>query len=372
VDLVNLFTSWIVAARRLLTLVVVSCLAGLVAAGLVAPVVAGLGVGARDGAEAFTEMPEELEIQPLAERSRMTDADGNTLAVFFEENRIEVPLDKISQEMQDAILAIEDHRFYEHGPLDIQGASRAFVGNLQAGETTSGGSTLTQQYVKLLLLDQAESADERAETLADSGPQGYFRKLRELRVALGVEQRMTKDEILAAYLNIANFGGPSGRSNYGIEAAARYYFSTSAEELTLPQAAMLAGLVQRPSEYYPVDNPEAAIGRRNTVITRMAELGMISEHEASEARQADLGLDVTESPSGCISSWAPWFCDYAVNEILGMEGAGELAGIRTRGQGPLDDQLRCRQGDAQLQWHPGRLGVQAVRARCRAEPGAGA
>jgi hypothetical protein len=207
-----------------------------VAAGLVAPVVAGLGVGARDGAEAFTEMPEELEIQPLAERSRMTDADGNTLAVFFEENRIEVPLDKISQEMQDAILAIEDHRFYEHGPLDIQGASRAFVGNLQAGETTSGGSTLTQQYVKLLLLDQAESADERAETLADSGPQGYFRKLRELRVALGVEQRMTKDEILAAYLNIANFGGPSGRSNYGIEAAARYYFSTSAEELTLPQA----------------------------------------------------------------------------------------------------------------------------------------
>ena len=321
--LVSRITSWIVAARRLLALVAVSCLAGLVVAALVAPVVTGLGVGARDGADAFTEMPAEVEIEPLAGRSRMTDSDGNTLAVFFEENRVEVPLDKISHVMRDAILAIEDHRFYEHGPLDIQGASRAFVGNVQAGETTSGGSTLTQQYVKLLLLDQAESADQRAEVLADSGPQGYLRKLRELRVALGVEQRMTKDEILAGYLNIANFGGPPGRSNYGVEAAARYYFGTKAEDLTLTQAATLAGLVQRPSEYYPVDNPEAALGRRNTVITRMAELGMISEQDASEARQADLGLGVTQSPSGCVSSWAPWFCDYAVNEILRMEELGE-------------------------------------------------
>ncbi|HEX5995428.1 MAG TPA: transglycosylase domain-containing protein [Jiangellales bacterium] len=326
--LVKLITSWIVAARRVTALVAVSCLAGLVVAGLAAPVVTGLGVGARDGADAFTEMPAELNIEAPAERSRMTDADGDTLAVFFEENRIEVPLDKISHQMRDAILAIEDHRFYEHGPLDIQGASRAFVGNLQAGETTGGGSTLTQQYVKLLLLDQAESSAERAEVLADSGPQGYFRKLRELRAALGVEQRMTKDQILAAYLNIANFGGPPGRSNYGVEAAARYYFSTSAEELTLPQAATLAGLVQRPSEYYPVDNPEAAIGRRNIVITRMAELGMISETEASEARQADLGLDVSESPSGCISSWAPWFCDYAVHEVLRMEELGETPEAR--------------------------------------------
>ncbi|HEX6234730.1 MAG TPA: transglycosylase domain-containing protein [Jiangellaceae bacterium] len=321
--LLRLITSWIVAARRVIALVAVSGLAGLVVAGLAAPVVTGIGVGARDGAQAFTEMPAELEIPPLAERSRMTDNDGNTLAVFFEENRIEVPLDKISQQMQDAILAIEDHRFYEHGPLDVQGASRALVSNLQAGETTSGGSTLTQQYVKLMLLDQADSAEERTAALADSGPQGYFRKLRELRLALGVEQQMTKDEILQGYLNIANFGGPPGRSNYGVEAAARYYFDSKAKDLTLTQAATLAGLVQRPTEYNPEDNPEAAIGRRNTVITRMAELGMISEDEAKEARQADLGLDVDDSRSGCVSSWAPWFCDYAVNELLQMEELGE-------------------------------------------------
>ena len=321
--LVNLIVSWIVAARRLLALVAVSGLAGLVVAALVAPMVTGIGVSARDGAEAFTEMPAGLEISPLAERSRILDRDGKTLAVFFEENRVEVPLDKISPEMQNAILAIEDHRFYEHGPLDVQGASRAFVGNVQAGETTSGGSTLTQQYVKLLLLDRAESDAERADVLADAGAQGYFRKLRELRVALSVEQRLTKDEILAGYLNIANFGGPPGRANYGVEAAARHYFSTSAAKLTLTQAAMLAGLVQRPTEYDPVDNPEAAIGRRNTVITRMADLGMITQEEAKEARQADLGLDLKESRSGCVSSWAPWFCDYAVNEVLRMDELGD-------------------------------------------------
>ncbi len=315
--------SVIVAARRLLALVAVSGLAGLVVAAVVAPVVTGIGVGARDGARAFTEMPADLEIPPLAERSRMVDEDGDTLAVFFDENRIEVPLGDISEHMQNAVLAIEDHRFYQHGPMDIQGASRALIGNIRAGETTSGGSTLTQQYVKLLLLDEAESDTDRAQVLEDTGAQGYFRKLRELRIALGVEQKLTKDEILAGYLNISNFGGPPGRTNYGVEAAARYYFSTSAKDLTLTQAATLAGLVQRPTEYNPVDNPEAAVGRRNTVITRMAELGIIDQDEAKEARQADLGLDVNETNSGCVSSRSPWFCDYAVHEVLRMEELGD-------------------------------------------------
>src|SRR5690554_2279676 len=99
---------------------------------------------------------------------------------------------------------------------------------------------------------------------------------------------MTKDEILENYLNIANFGGPPGHANYGVEAAARYYFDTTAEDLTLAEAATLAGLIQRPSAYEPTDNPEEAIGRRNTVITRMAEERMITEEEAAEARQEDL------------------------------------------------------------------------------------
>jgi membrane peptidoglycan carboxypeptidase len=313
----------ITAAQRLLLVIGVSALAGLLVAGLLLPVAGSLGLGAREGADAFTDMPADLEIPTPAERSRMTDSDGRTMAVFYEENRTIVDLDDIAPVMQDAILAIEDHRFFERGPIDLQGTTRAFISNIEAGETVGGGSTLTQQYVKLVLLDQAETAEERAEALADSGPEGYLRKLRELRMALGVEEELTKEEILENYLNIANFGGPAGQSNYGIEAAARHYFSTSADELTLTQAATLAGLVQRPTAYEPTRNPEAAIGRRNAVITRMAELGVIDEDDASEARQADLELEITETRSGCVSSWAPWVCDYAINEVSQLEELGD-------------------------------------------------
>jgi membrane peptidoglycan carboxypeptidase len=313
----------IIATRRLLLLVGISGLAGILVAGLALPVAAGLGLTAQRGAEAFSDLPGELDAAPLAERSRVVDAEGRTLATFFEENRTYVPLEKIAPVMQQATLAIEDHRFYDHGPIDFRGTTRAFVSNVEAGETTSGGSTLTQQYVKLVLLDQAESAEERADVLADSGTDGYRRKLRELRMAATVEKENTKDAILEKYLNIANFGGPSGRANYGVEAAARYYFSTSAEDLSLNHAATLAGLYQRPSGYDPTRNPEAAIGRRNTVLTRMAELGMISHEEAAEARQADLDLEITEARSGCVSSWAAWFCDYVFAEIRQMEELGD-------------------------------------------------
>src|SRR5690606_21678815 len=279
---------------------------------------------------AFSEMDDDILVHELAERSRMTDADGRTLATFYEENRIYVPLDKIAPVMQDAMVAIEDHRFYEHGPIDIPGTTRAFITNMEAGETVSGGPSLTQQYVKLLLLDQAGTAEERAAVLADSGLEGHMRKLRELRMALNVEQDMTKEQILEQSLNIANYGGPAGRSNYGIEAAARYYFSTTAEELTLTQAATLAGLVQRPSAYDPTENPEAAIGRRNTVLTRMESIGMMTPGEAAKARQGDLGLEISESHSGCISAVAPWFCACAVAEIRELEELGDTPEERER------------------------------------------
>jgi membrane peptidoglycan carboxypeptidase len=321
--LTSLVARSVVAARRLVAVIGVSALAGVLLAGLALPLAGSVGLGAREGADAFTDLPSDLDIPPLAERSRMTDSSGRTLAVFYDENRTPVELDEVARVMQDAVLAIEDHRFYQRGPIDFQGTTRALIENIEAGETAAGGSTLTQQYVKMVLLDQAEGAEERAQVLADSGPEGYLRKLRELRMALAVEEQMTKDEILEGYLNIANFGGPAGRSNYGVEAAARYYFSTSAEDLTLTEAATLAGIVQRPSAYEPTSNPETAIGRRNTVITRMEELGMISPDEAAEARQANLGLDLNERRSGCVSSWAPWVCDYAVNEIMRMPELGD-------------------------------------------------
>lgn len=315
-------------APRLLLLVIVSGLAGVLVAGLALPIAGGLGLGAREGAESFAEMPADLEITPLAERSRMVDSEGNTLAVFYEQNRTPVELDDVAPVLRDAVLAIEDHRFYDRGPIDFQGTTRALLQNIEAGETVSGGSTLTQQYVKLVQLDQADSAGDRRDALVASGPAGYLRKLQELRLAMAVERRLPKDEILENYLNIANFGGPPGHANYGVEAAARYYFDTSAEDLTLTEAAMLAGLIQRPSEYDPTSNPEAAIGRRNTVLTRMAEVGAIGEAQAAEARKADLGLDLNETRSGCVASRAPWICDYALEELSRMEELGDSAGER--------------------------------------------
>ncbi|MGH8828810.1 MAG: transglycosylase domain-containing protein, partial [Jiangellaceae bacterium] len=134
--------------RRLFLVVGVSALGGVLLAGLALPVVASLGLGAREGADAFVEMPAELETPPLAQRSRITDASGATLATFYDQNRITVGLDQVAPVMKDAILAIEDDRFYERGPIDFQGTLRALLRNFESGETQGGGSTLTQQYVK--------------------------------------------------------------------------------------------------------------------------------------------------------------------------------------------------------------------------------
>jgi membrane peptidoglycan carboxypeptidase len=305
--------------RRIFLVIGVSALCGILIAGLALPVMGALGLGARESADWFRNMDLEFEAGELAETSRVRDADGRRLATFFDENRRYVDLEDISDNMIDAILAIEDDRFFERGPIDFQGTLRAAVRNVEAGSTQGGGSTLTQQYVKQVRLLQAESEEERLEVLASQGVEGYRRKLEELRMAISVEQEFTKEEILERYLNIAYFGNRA----YGVQAAARTYFSTSASDLTVEQAATLAGLVQSPNQYAPTENPEAALGRRNVVLGRMAETGRISDAEAAEARQTDLELDTTTTTNGCVSAWAGYFCDYVFNELLQMEELGE-------------------------------------------------
>ncbi len=302
------------ATRRLLLLVGISALAGVLVAGLALPIAGALGLAAKSSAETFQSLPDDLETQPLAQRSRVFDASGNLLATFFEQNRVDIPLASIAPVMQNALLASEDARFYKHGPIDLQGTSRAALRNFAADEITGGGSTLTQQYVKLVLVEQAKSAEERKKAQDDT----LDRKLRELRLAIAAERQFTKHEILERYFNIAYFG----QGAYGIEAAARHYFSVSAAELTLPQAALLAGLVQKPRAYDPEDNPEAAIGRRNVVLGRMADERMITDAEAAQARSSDLGLNVSETPNGCITAYAPFFCQYVEQELTLWEGLG--------------------------------------------------
>ena len=322
----------VAAVRRSLLLIGVSALAGVLVAGLALPVAASLGLAARESSQAFNDMPAELDVQPLAERSRIADASGKTLAYFYEENRRSITLDKIAPVMRNAVIAIEDHRFYEHGPIDLRGTARAFVNNLDAGEVTGGGSTLTQQYVKLVLFNQAKTPEERLDAIRSTGAQGYVRKLRELRLAAAVEDQLSKDEILERYLNIAFFGGGggSGGGAYGVAAAAQLFFGTTPDKLTLAQAALLAGLVQAPTEYNPIDNPEKAIGRRNQVVTRMAEEGMVTEEEARQVRQSELGLNVSRLTTTCLPSWAPFFCDYVVHEIKQMPELGETPDERER------------------------------------------
>ncbi|HEX6937389.1 MAG TPA: penicillin-binding protein [Actinomycetes bacterium] len=300
---------------RLLLFLGISALAGLLVAGLTLPLVGGVGLVARKSADGFHNLPGELEIPPLPERSRILSADGSLIATFYYENRVSVPLSEVAPVMRKAVIAIEDSRFYDHGGIDIRGTLRAFINN-QAGEDVQGGSTLTQQYVKQVLLEKAQNIDDpkkRAQEMRAATEQSYTRKLRELRYAVALEEKYTKKQILERYLNIAYFGAGA----YGVEAAAKRYFRTTARELTLSQAALLAGIVQQPTAYDPTRNPERAIARRNVVLTRMAETGLVDPSAVEAAKATPLDLNEQKRlGNGCNDSKVAFFCDYVLKTIL--------------------------------------------------------
>ena len=176
--------------------------------------------------------------------------NGKTLAYFYSENRIPVKLNKITPVMRQAQMAIEDHRFYEHGALDFKGTLRALIRN-STSDNTQGGSSMTQQYVKMVQIEACQARSDM-QCVKDAQAPTMERKIRELRYAIAMEKKFSKDEILERYLNIAYYG----EGAYGVEAAARHYFSTHADELTLAQAAMLAGLVQNPDTQQPGEQSE--------------------------------------------------------------------------------------------------------------------
>ncbi|WP_285584466.1 transglycosylase domain-containing protein, partial [Actinoallomurus iriomotensis] len=219
---------------KLLRLLGAAAFAGVLVGLLALPGVGSVGMAARDASDNFQNMPDDFSLSPPPERSTVYSADGQVLAVFYEHNRESVSLNQIAPVMQKAVVAIEDDRFYDHGPLDFKGSFRALVTNAQDGGIKQGGSTLTQQYVKNLLV---ENAKDDKEAQAAKAP-NFGRKLRELRYAVNVEKQLTKQQILEGYLNIAYFGSGA----YGVQAASQYYFSKNASELTLSEAALLAGV----------------------------------------------------------------------------------------------------------------------------------
>ncbi len=316
------------ASARLAAFVAVAGCMGVLVAGLAVPVAGLAWFTAGLGADAAENLALDLDTSPLRQRSELFDRDGHLIATFYEHNRVDVPLGQIAEEMQHAVIAIEDSRFYEHGGFDIQGTIRAFVSNRMSGRSRQGGSTITQQLVKMTLVEQADTAEQRRAATA----QTYARKLREVRYAKGLERAHDKQWILDRYLNAAYFGSGA----YGVEAAAERYFSRRAAHLSVRQAALLAGLVKNPNGVDPLRHPIRALRRRNVVIDRMATLGMITAQRAAHARSTGLGLKPTRHPHGCFSATAPFFCDYVREYLLhdaalGKTRAERLVRLRTGG-----------------------------------------
>ncbi len=282
---------------------------GFLSAGLFMPAVGALGGTVRTAVDLFESLPESFTSSPLSEQSVILAADGTKIATPYDENRVIVPLAEIAPIMRTAQVAIEDHRFYDHGGADLQGIMRAFISNRASGEVTGGGSTLTQQYVKITLQETALRSGNTAAAKAATA-QNYARKIQELKYAIQLEKTLTKDQILEGYLNLVYYGDRA----YGVEAAAQHYFGHGAKTLNLHEAAMLAGLTQNPGTTDPVNFPDKALARRNVVLDRMKELGLIKEAEWKAAKAIPLAsmLKVTPAKNSCQSSDYPYFCDYVL------------------------------------------------------------
>ncbi|QPK81403.1 penicillin-binding protein [Schaalia sp. ZJ405] len=305
----------------LLAFLSVSSLMGVLGAGLFAPLTGSAAITVKAMPSVFNELPHEINVTDPAEESLMLDATGAVIARFYDKQRIVVPSANISDSMKNAIIAIEDKRFKEHRGVDPQGILRALVNNL-GDSGTQGASTITQQFVRNSLQERGYLEGD-AEQVAAATEQTTQRKLREIKYALAIEQKMSKDDILTGYLNIA----PFGPITYGVEAAAQRYFSKHASDLTYIESALLAGLVQSPVEYDPLTYPEAAQERRNTVLEVMRDQEYITqeEYDAGIAVPVADMLKPTRTPEGCsgADSKLAYFCDYVVGQFLNDKAFGE-------------------------------------------------
>lgn len=287
---------------------------GVAVAAVVSPILA-LTAAALDRTQSLNAaVPAGLLQVRLPQTSTVLAADGSVIAHFYQENRTEVPLSRISPWLQKAVVAVEDSRFYQHGAIDPRGVVRALVHDASGG-SLEGGSTLTQQYVKNLLLEQAAQAgDPVAVQAAERAAVARTpaRKLRELRIAVALEGVLTKQQILQGYLNIVYFG----QGSYGAQAAAERYFATPAASLSPAQAALLAGLVQDPVGFDPTVRPAAARGRRDLVLHDMLTQGLLTAAQYAAARSTPVRVTGSPVPNGCTDARGDgFFCDYVIRTI---------------------------------------------------------
>lgn len=312
-----------------------SALAGVLVTVMVTPALAVTSMAASNTIGIFEGLPEYIKINEQTQRntiwaqaSQDPAAGYVQIATVFAENREEVAWDGVSQYIKDATLAGEDRRFYEHGGVDVQSIVRAGLGNLTSGGIESGASTLTMQLVKNIFITEAlkaETIEERDELIDQAQAQTLERKLKEAKLAIGLEKEYTKDEILLAYLNIAGFGG----NTYGIQAAAQQYFGVSASDVTIAQAASLIAIVQQPGAR-SLNDPEnyaANEKRRSFILTSMLAEGFITqaEHDEAQATPVDETFVTPSAPTnGCIAAdlYSKQFCDFVVKNIKNLESLG--------------------------------------------------
>lgn len=338
---------------------VVGGLVGLVAASAAAatlltvaitPAIAAVGVATSSTISLFENLPSYLEIGELSEKSNIyakrSDGSPILLASFYDQNRVEVGWDQVTQYVKDAAIAGEDPRFYEHNGVDLQGTLRA-AATTATGRETQGGSSIAQQYVKNVRVQECErdavSVEERDGCYDAVTETTIDRKLKEMRLAIGIEKRYTKSEILLGYLNIAGFGG----TVYGIEAAANYYYGTTAANLTLPQAASLMAIVNNPGKFR-IDQPGNEVngaadgyaenlGRRDYILRSMLEERKITQAEYDAAVATPIQPKITEPSTGCqTAGGSAYFCDYVKNilqndPIFGEDEETRLLNFRRGG-----------------------------------------
>ncbi|GGD83622.1 transglycosylase domain-containing protein [Microbacterium murale] len=338
----------------LLGLIGLSAVAGILVTATVTPALAVAGAAGSQALDLFENLPSYLKPDAPMEPSKFYaigyDGQPVQMATFFDQNRTQVEFDQVSPVMYDAILSSEDKGYYEHGGVNLGATAKALIDNVR-GTSSRGASTISQQYVKNVLVQQCEQkvlpgdenyADKTAQCWLDAtnavGTDGIERKLQEMRYAIQIEKDYSKNEILLGYLNIASFGG----TVYGIEAAANYYFSTSASNLTIAQAATLAGIVQNPNRYRidktggsATDTDGNAVNseadgysltkvRRDYVINRMYADGKITEAQHAEAIEAPIVPALQPPSQGCAAAQNnAYFCQYVKTVVLSDPAFGD-------------------------------------------------
>lgn len=310
-----------------------SVVAGLLVTAAVTPAIAVTGMAANNSIGVFEGLPEYLNVDQLAQPTTIYAKNGDQdvpLATFYSQNRLPVTFGQISQAAKDAAIAGEDPRFYSHGGVDIQGTVRGVLSTVGGG-SVQGGSSITQQYVKNVLLQKCEALPVKTkeqktkyqDCVTESTGVSPDRKVKEMKYAIGIEKKYTKDQILVGYLNIAGFGG----SVYGIEAAAHYYYNTTAAALTPAQAASLVAIVNEPTTL-KLDSPDSkengtANGyaknkeRRDYILQKMYQYKKLTKAQYEEAVKTPIAPVITPSVRGCqTAGGSAYFCDYVQKTIL--------------------------------------------------------